>query len=414
MTLLQGLAALAVLLTIAFALSEDRRAIPLRVVIGGVALQIVLALLFIKFPPAVAAIVKLTHGVEALQRATDAGTALVFGFLGGAPLPYAETKQGASYILAFRAFPMVLTISALATLMFYLGLMQKIVAAFAFLLRRALGVGGPLGVGAATHIFVGMVEAPLIVRPYLTTMSRGELFALMSCGMAGIAGTVMAIYGAILSNAVPGALPNIISAAIISTPAALALSALMIPFTPDESSTGIKIADPPANAFEAIVRGTMDGVKIFAGIVALMIVLVALVHLADAALSLLPDVSGKPVSIRAGFALLFRPLVWLIGVPWPESEAAAMLMATKTALNEFVAYLDLAALPEGALSPHSKLIMTYALCGFANFGSLGIMIGGMTTMAPERRHDIVTLAPRSLISGTLATLMSGAVVGMVG
>ena len=414
MTVFQGLAALAILLTIAFALSEDRRAIPPRVVIGGVALQIVLALLFIKFPPAVAAIVKLTHGVEALQRATDAGTSLVFGFLGGGPLPYAETKQGASYILAFRAFPMVLTISALATLMFYLGLMQKIVAAFAFLLRRALGVGGPLGVGAATHIFVGMVEAPLIVRPYLTTMSRGELFALMSCGMAGIAGTVMAIYGAILSSAVPGALPAIISAAIISTPAALALSALMIPFTPDERATQIKIEDRPANAFEAIVRGTMDGVKIFAGIVALMIVLVALVHLADAALSLLPDVGGKPVSIRAGFALLFRPLVWLIGVPWPESETAAMLMATKTALNEFVAYLDLSQLPEGALSPHSKLIMTYALCGFANFGSLGIMIGGMTAMAPERRHDIVTLAPRSLITGTLATLMSGAVVGMVG
>ena len=401
-------------MSIGLGLSENIRAIPLRVVIGGVALQIVLALLFIKFPPAVAAILKLTHGVEALQRATDAGTSLVFGFLGGGPLPYAETKQGASYILAFRAFPMVLTISALATLMFYLGLMQKIVAAFAFVLRRALGVGGPLGLGAATHIFVGMVEAPLIVRPYLTTMSRGELFALMSCGMAGIAGTVMAIYGAILSSAVPGALPAIISAAIISTPAALALSALMIPFTPDERATQIKIEDPPANAFEAIVRGTMDGVKIFAGIVALMIVLVSLVHLADAALSLLPDAGGKPISIRAGFALLFRPLVWLIGVPWPESETAAMLMATKTALNEFVAYLDLAALPEGALSAHSKLIMTYALCGFANFGSLGIMIGGMTTMAPERRHDIVTLAPRSLISGTLATLMSGAVVGMVG
>ncbi|MFT4098640.1 MAG: nucleoside transporter C-terminal domain-containing protein [Rhodoblastus sp.] len=414
MNIIQGLAALAVLLAIAFAFSENRRAIPARVVVAGVALQIALALLFTKFPPAVAAILTLTHGVEALQRATDAGTALVFGFLGGGPLPYAETKPGASFILAFRAFPMVLTISALATLMFHLGLMQKIVAAFAFVLRRTLGVGGPLGVGAATHIFVGMVEAPLIVRPYLTTMSRGELFALMSCGMAGIAGTVMAIYGAILSGAVPGALPAIISAAIISTPAALSLSALMIPFAPDDSATQIEIADPSANAFEAIVRGTMDGVKIFAGVVALMIVLVALVHLADAALSLLPDVDGKPVSIRAGFALLFRPLVWLIGVPWPESETAAYLMATKTALNEFVAYLDLSRLPEGALSPRSKLIMTYAMCGFANFGSLGIMIGGMTAMAPERRHDIVQLAPRSLVTGTLATLMSGAVVGMVG
>lgn len=414
MIFLQGLLALTVLLAIAFALSENRRAIPLRVVIGGVGLQIALALLMTKFPPAAAAVLALTHGVEALQRATDAGTALVFGFLGGGPLPYAETKAGASFILAFRAFPMVLTISALATLMFYWGAMQKIVAAFAFVLRRTLGVGGPLGVGAAVHIFVGMVEAPLIVRPYLTTMSRGELFALMSCGMAGIAGTVMAIYGAILGAHVPDALPNIITASIISTPAALALAALMVPFRPDERTTQIELADPPANSFEAIVRGTMDGVKILAGIIALLIVLVALVHLVDAALSLLPEVAGAPVSLRGAFALIFRPLVWLIGAPWPESATAAHLMATKTVLNEFVAYLDLSHLPDGALSPRTKLIMTYALCGFANFGSLGIMIGGMTTMAPERRHDIVALAPRSLISGTLATLMSGAVVGMVG
>ena len=205
MTLLQGLLALAVLLAIAVALSEDRRAVPLRVVVGGVALQIALALLFTKFPPAVAAILKLTHGVEALQRATDAGTALVFGFLGGAPLPYAETKAGASFILAFRAFPMVLTISALATLMFYLGVMQKVVAAFAFVLRRALGVGGPLGVGAATHIFVGMVEAPLIVRPYLARMSRADLFAIMTTGMATIAGTVMALYASFLATTAPEA-----------------------------------------------------------------------------------------------------------------------------------------------------------------------------------------------------------------
>ncbi|MFV0486795.1 MAG: NupC/NupG family nucleoside CNT transporter, partial [Vibrio fluvialis] len=384
---LQGLLAIAILLAIAFALSENRRAIPLRIVAGGVALQIALALLFTKFPPAIAAIMVLTHGVEALQRATDAGTALVFGFLGGGPLPYLETKQGASFILAFRAFPMVLTISALATLLFHWGAMQKIVAAFAFVLRRTLGVGGPLGVGAATHIFVGMVEAPLIVRPYLSAMSRGELFALMSCGMAGIAGTVMAIYGAILGAHVPDALPNIIAAAIISTPAALALAALMVPFTPDDSATKIEIPDPAANSFEAIVRGTMDGVKILAGIIALLIVVVALVHLADAALSLLPGIGGKPISIRAAFAVVFRPLVWLIGVPWPETGTAAMLMASKTALNEFVAYLDLAALPDGALSARSKLIMTYALCGFANFGSLGIMIGGMVAMTPERRHD---------------------------
>jgi concentrative nucleoside transporter, CNT family len=413
MILLQGILALAVLLAIAFALSENRRAVPWRVVIAGVALQIALLALLTRFPPAVAAVLTITHGVEALQRATDAGTSLVFGYLGGGALPYAETKPGASFILAFRAFPMVLTIAALSALLFHWGVMQKIVQAFAFMLRRTLGIGGPLGIGAAVHIFVGMVEAPLIVRPYLMTMSRGELFALMSCGMAGIAGTVMAIYGAILGGHVPDALPNIITAAIVSTPAALALAAIMIPFSPDAADTKIHIADPPANAMEAIVRGTMDGVRILAGIVALLIVLVALVHAVDSALSLLPDVGGKPVTLRGAFGLVFRPLVWLIGVPWPESAVAADLMGGKTVLNEFVAYLDLAALPKGALSDRSRLIMTYALCGFANFGSLGIMIGGMTTMAPERRHDIVALAPRSLVPGTLATLMSGAVVGMM-
>jgi CNT family concentrative nucleoside transporter len=412
-TILQGLFALAVLLAIAFALGEDRRAIPLRVVAGGVLLQIALAALLIKFPPAVAIVLKITDGVEALQKATDAGTSLVFGFLGGAPLPYAETKPGASFILAFRAFPMVLTIAALSALLFHWGAMQRIVKVFALVLRRTLGIGGPLGIGAAVHIFVGMVEAPLIVRPYLATMSRGEMFALMSCGMAGIAGTVMAIYGAILGGHVPDALPNIITASIVSTPAALALAASMIPFTPEPKPAEIVIADPPANSMEAVARGTMDGVKILAGIVALMIVLVAFVHIVDALLSLLPNVAGEPVTLRGAFAFVFRPLVWLIGVPWPEAETAAKLMGTKTVINEFVAYLDLAALPKDALGDRSRLIMTYALCGFANFGSLGIMVGGMTAMAPERRHDIVALAPRSLVSGTLATLMSGAVVGMM-
>ena len=397
MQIVHGLFALVILLALAFGLSENRRAVPLRVVIGGVLLQIALV-----------------HLVDsALSLLPDAGAGFVFGYLGGAPLPFAETAPGASYILAFRAFPMVLTIAALSSLLFHWGLLQKIVQAFAYLLRRTLGVGGPLGIGAAVHIFVGMVEAPLIVRPYLASMSRGELFALMSCGMAGIAGTVMAIYGAMLTGHVPDALPNILTASIVSTPAALALAALMIPFAPEEKPAQIVIADPPANSMEAIARGTMDGVKILAGLLALLIVMIALVHLVDSALSLLPDVGGQPIALHEIFALLFRPFVWLIGVPWPETAAASALMGTKTVLNVFVAYLDLSHLPAEALSDRSRLIITYALCGFANFGSLGIMIGGMTAMAPERRHDIVALAPRSLISGTLATLMSGAVVGMM-
>lgn len=287
------------------------------------------------------------------------------------------------------------------------------VAALAFALRRTLGIGGALALGGAVHIFVGMVEAPLLVRPYLNRMSRGELFALMSCGMAGIAGTMMVVYAAILGSVIPDALPHILIASVISTPAALAVSALMVPFVPNPDETGeLSVSDPPASAMEAIVRGTIDGIGIVATIIAMLIVLVALVSLVNLALALLPH-AGEPITLQQIFAYIFWPLLWLVGIPAQELWTASLLMGTKTALNEFVAYLNLAHLPPEALSPRSRLMMTYALCGFANFGSLGILVGGMTAMAPERKHDIISLGPRSILSGTLATLMSGTVVGMI-
>ncbi|HTJ02541.1 MAG TPA: nucleoside transporter C-terminal domain-containing protein [Methylovirgula sp.] len=414
LNILHGLLGLTALLGIAWLLSEDRRASPWRVVIGGVLLQIGLAILFIKFEPAAKIFLVLNSVVDALQTSADAGTSLVFGYLGGAPLPFAENHPGAAYILAFRAFPLVLVISALASLLLYLGLLQRIVAIFAWCLQRTLGIGGALGLGAAVHIFVGMIEAPLLVRPYLLKMSRGELFALMSCGMAGIAGTVMVIYAALIGTSVPGALGHILAASVISTPAALAVAALMIPFHAEPDGTAkLAVDNPPASAMDAIARGTMDGIGFLACIIAMMIVLVALVTLVNLALGLLPHWGGSAITLQRLFALLFQPLLWLIGIAREDLSAASTLMGTKTAINEFVAYIDLSHLPPEALSTRGRLIMTYALCGFANFGSVGIMIGGMTAMAPERRQEIVTLAMRSLVSGTLATLMSGAVVGML-
>jgi concentrative nucleoside transporter, CNT family len=414
LTLLHGCFGLIALFLIAWLMSEDRFALPWRVICGGVLLQISLAILLVKFAPAAKPLLLLDEAVGGLQKAADAGTSLVFGYLGGAPLPFAETHPGASFILAFRAFPLVLVISALASLLLYWGILQRIVAAFAWGLRRTLGVGGALGLGAAVHIFVGMIEAPLLVRPYLLKMSRGELFALMSCGMAGIAGTVMVIYAAILGSTVPDALGHILIASVISTPAALAFAAVMIPFAPDtDASAKLVIDDPPASAMDAIVRGTLDGIGLLAAIIAMLIVLVALVTLVNMMLGLFPQIAGAPITLQRLFALLFEPLLWLIGIPKDDLGTAASLMATKTVINEFVAYLDLAHLPQNALSARAQLMMTYALCGFANFGSVGIMIGGMTAMAPERRQEIVKLAMRSLISGTLATLSSGAVVGML-
>ena len=397
------------LLLTAWACSENRRAIPWRTVIGGLVLQILFALILLRLPWAEHAMFALNDAAGALQGATETGTRFVFGYLAGPPLPFVETHPGASFILAFQALPLVLTISALASLLFHWGILPKITELFAMLLRRALGVGGPLALGAAVHVFVGMIEAPLLVRPYLARMQRGELFALMTCGMAGVAGTVMVIYASFLAPVVPNALGHILIASVISTPAALAVAALMVPFgPPDAAEARFVIADKPTSAMDALVRGTMDGIPILAAILATLLVTVAMVTLLNMGLGLLPDWSGAPVTLQRLFALAFWPVMWATGVPTSECHAAAMLMASKTVLNEFVAYLDFSRMPAEAFSARTRMILTYALCGFANFGSLGIMIGGLGAMVPERRHEIVALGMRSILAGTLATCMSGA------
>jgi concentrative nucleoside transporter, CNT family len=411
---MRGLVGMAAILFLAWGVSEDRFRVPWRVVGAGVGLQFGLALLFLKFPPASAAFLVLNRAVEALQSATEAGTGFVFGYLGGGDLPFAETKPGASFVFAFRALPLVLVISALSTLLFYWGVLQRIVQGVAWVLRRSVGVGGALGLGAAVHIFVGHIEGPLLIRPYLARLQRGELFALMSCGMAGIAGTVMVLYASLVGSVIPNALANILIAAVISTPAALAMAALMVPFSPDRSAAvQLQIDDPPASSLDAIAKGTRDGIGFLLNIVAMLIVAIAVVSLVNAALGLLPDLFGAPLTLQRLFAYAFQPVMWLIGIPGPETAAAAALMGTKTVLNEFIAYVDLAHLPAEALGPRSRLIMTYAMCGFANFGSLGILIGGMGAMVPERRAEIVALGLRSILSGTLATCMSGAIVGLL-
>jgi CNT family concentrative nucleoside transporter len=400
------------LLCIAWLCSENRRQIRWRTVVGGLVLQLAAALVLIGIPGANRVMFLLNDGASALNRATEAGTGFVFGYLAGPPLPFAETHPGASFILAFQALPLVLTISALASLLFHWGVLQFVTGLFARLLRRVLGIGGPLAVGAAVHVFVGMVEAPLLVRPYLARMQRGELFALMTCGMAGVAGTVMVIYASFLARTVPNAMGNILIASVISTPAALAVAAVMVPFgQPEPGEMSVFIADKPTGPMDALVKGTMDGVPILAAILATLLVTVAMVTLLNMVLALFPDWNGMPITLQRLFALPFRPTLWLIGVPWAETEGAAALMATKTVLNEFVAYLDFSHLPPDGFTPRTRMILTYALCGFANFGSLGIMIGGLGAMVPERRHEVVALGMRSLLGGTLATCMSGAVAG---
>ena len=408
-----ALAGEAGLLGLAFLVSEDRRAIPWRTVAAGVALQWALALLLTRLPPAIAAVLLVNRAADAVQAATLRGTGFVFGYLGGARLPFQPTAPGAGFILAFQALPLVIVISALAALLFHWGILQRITAGFAFVLRRTMGLSGALALGAAVHVFVGMIEAPLLVRPYLARMARGELFALMSCGMAGVAGTVMVIYADFLHGLVGHPLGQILTASVISTPAAVAVAAVMVPFAPGADAATAQLGEARAgSALDALVRGTLAGIPILVGIVAVLIVAVALVALANHALALAGAWGGGPITLQRLFAYPFRPLLWLIGVPWRETEAAAGLMATKTVLNEFVAYRALAGMG-GVFDPRTRVILTYSLCGFANFGSLGIMLGGLGAMVPERRDEVVALGLRAILSGTLATCMSGAVAGWV-
>ncbi len=410
--LFQAIAGYAVFIGLAWALSEGRRAVPWRTVAGGVALQVLLALLILKLPPARAAFAALNDGLLALEQATRAGTAVVFGFLGGGPLPYAETVPGASFVLATRALPVVLVMSALSALLFHWKILPALVRALSALLEKTLGVGGAVGMSTAANVFVGMVEAPLLVKPYLGRVSRGELFIILAAGMAGVAGTVMALYAGIVGPRVPDALGHILAASFISAPAAIVFSVLMVP--PEGPPTGreVSLPRPDGSSMDAITRGTAEGLQLLLNIVAMLVVLVALVALANQVLGLLPH-GGQPWSLQRLLGAAMAPLAWLAGVPWSEAGTAGALLGTKTILNELIAYLDMAALPEGALSPRSRVIMTYALCGFANLGSLGIMIGGLTTMVPERRREILDLGPRTLVAGTLATLSCGCVVGAI-
>ena len=406
-------AGLIVLAALAWVISEDRRAVRWRTVAAGMALQVAIALVLLRLPPSKHLFLVLNQGMAALERATRAGTSFVFGYLGGGPLPFPEPSPGAGFVLAFQALPIVLVVSALSALLFHCRVIPWVVRGFPSLLERTLGIGGAVGVSAAANVFVGMVEAPLLVRPYLARMGRGELFTVMTCGMATIAGTVLALYASILKDVIPDAVGHILTASLISAPAAVVVAHLMVPERGEPTGGRIVPPDEYRSSMDAVTKGTVSGVQLLLNIVAMLVVLIALVSLVNQALGLLPAAGGTPLTLERALGWLMAPVVWVMGIPWSEAVTAGSLMGTKTVLNEFLAYLQLAGLPADALSPRSRLIMTYALCGFANFGSLGIMIGGMGTMVPERRDEIVALGLRSIVSGTLATLMTGAVVGMI-
>ncbi len=416
---LQSALGLAAIVGLAWVLSENRRAARgdlLKDAAVAIALQLALALALLKVAVARDAMLGLNGVVEALMAATGAGTGFVFGYLGGGAAPYEIAHPQNSFVLAFQALPLVLFMSALSALFWYWRILPVITRGFAFLLRKSMGIGGAVGLSSAANVFVGMVEAPLLIKPYLEKLSRSELFAVMTVGLATVAGTVLFLYAGIIAAVVPGSLGQIITASLISLPAALLIARLMVPEEHGRIPTGVGDDVPVVeyeNSMDALTRGTLDGLSLLLNIIAMLIVMVALVALLNILLALLPEIQGAPLSLQRIFGWVFAPLVWLMGVPASEAAAAGQIMGTKTILNELLAYIALAGEAGAGLSDRSRLIMVYALCGFANPASVGIMIGGLAAIVPSRRSEIVELAPRALISGTLATSMTGAVIGLI-
>lgn len=400
-------------LALAWALGP-RKSIPWALIAGAVAVQYVIAVALFSFAPTRAFLSSLTGVVEVLQAATTQGTSFVFGYLGGGESPFVVREGGERFMFsfAFQALPMVIVLSALSALLWRWRVLEFAVRGFALMFRRILNLSGAASLGAAANIFLGMTESPVLIRPRLPTISKSDLFLIMTVGFSTVAGSVMAIYVSQLTGILPDAAGHILTASLISVPAAVVLARLMHPQDEEEGVAGTEKI--PVNLYhssmDALTTGVSDGVRLFINIIAMLLVFTALIALLNFALGGFPDVFGAPLTVERALGWLFAPLVWLAGVPWGEAQTAGSIMGFKTALNEIFAYDALARFADD-MTPRTRLIMTYAVCGFANFSSVGILIGGLIAVAPSRREDILKLAPRALISGTLATLMTGAVIG---
>ena len=417
LVVVQALFGIVVFVAIAVVLSEQRTVPGWRLLAAGLGLQFLFAFAVFNLNFLQQMLGLINSGVNAVVNATESGTLFIFGYLGGDPLnvdyPFSISEPGATMILAFRILPLVLMFTVLSAILWHYRVLPIIIKGFSVVLRKSLNVSGAVGFSSAANIFIGMVESPALIRPYIAVLTRSELFVVMSCGMATIAGSVMVFYAIILQGTLDDPLGHIITASVISAPAAIMIALIMVPQSSAATSEEIQLRVEYTSLMDAITKGTYDGVRLMVSVGAMLLVLVALVALLNSLFSLIPFPGDASLTLQRLFGYVFAPLTWLMGIPWSEAQISGSLMGTKTVLNELLAFLALAELPAGSLSPKSTVIMTYALCGFANFGSLGIMIAGLSGMCPQRATEIVELAPKSLISGTLATCMTGAIAGLL-
>jgi len=398
---------------IALLFCKGKKKLNIRLLLAAIGLQFALAILFLKVPLFQSMFAVMNQAVLALQAATNAGTAFVFGFLGGGEAPFDVTKPQNSYVLAFQAFPLIIVIGALTALLSHWRILPIIIEGLAKIFSKSLNIGGAVALSGAANIFIGMVEAPLFIRNSIRKLSNSELFMVMTLGMSTVAGTVLVLYSTFLNQVISDAVGHILTASIMSVPAAVVISLTMIPQEGEPTSSDAEVAFDFSGPMDAISQGAVSAMQMMLGILALIITFIALVTLTNSALGLLPELYGQPISLERVLGWVMAPVCWLMGIPWQEATSAGTLMGVKTIFNEFLAFIQQSQLPEDALSPRSDLIISYALCGFANFGSLGILIGGLSAMAPERRGEITRMGLLSMVSGTLATCMTASVIGVL-
>ena len=408
---MQAIFGVLVFVALAYLLSENKRAIAWRAVALGIGLQFVLAVLLLKIPLVSQLLFGLNQFVVAIEAATTAGTVFLFGYLGGGEPPFDIAAADVPYLFAFRVLPQVIVFSVIVALLWYWRILPLFVKGLGWLLRKTMRVGGAVGTAGAASLFLGMVEAPLVIRAYLAGLSRSELFTVMTLGMSTVAGSMLVLYASILQSLIPGIVGHIITASLINIVGAIYVSRLMIPEQASAVSSDLAVDMGYISTVDALTRGTRDGLMLAVNVGAMLLVLISLVALVNGLLSVITFFDA-PMSIERALGWLFAPAAWLLGIPWSEAPAAGTLLGTKLALNELIAYIQLAQQGDG-FAPATRQILLYALCGFANLGSLGILLGGLAILVPERREEVLAIAPRSIVSGTLVTLNTAALVGLV-
>ncbi len=402
---------IAMIFAIAWGLSENKRAFPWKLVLGAVGIQFAFALILFGIPIIREALFAANIVVDSLIAATAYGTEFVFGPAFGTQAGWEKMTGQPGPIFAVHLLPLIIVVAALSAILWHWHILRWVTKSFASIFRRFMGLGGATSLAVSANVFMGMTEAPVLIKPYIKGMTRSEIFILMTAGFATVAGSVLVLYGVFLQDVLPNALGQLLAASLIAAPAAVALALVMIPETVDEKQRAHEPDFEYESTMDAFATGASDGLKILANIVTMLIAAFALLFLVNAGLGALPEVAGAKLSIERILGWIFSPIMYMIGVPMGEAAQSGSLMGIKTVLTEFVAFLQLSGEAGEGLSERSSMITAHAICGFANFGSIGILIGGLSIIEPERRTTFLELAWKTLIAGTLATCLSGAVVG---